>query len=189
MSEIPLGEAASSAVSAVKYYPPPNYCQVNDYLWRSSFPSGKYCMPFLRQFIAPQHIVVLYYWPAEEFSKQSSSFDYYITDIENMVGDLDSSSGNLSDFTVNNTAHQERHEENGKKVMEILKFLEECKSKKEKVLLVCSSGKHLTSLVIGCYRKAYDKWALSSVFEEMRRFRGVGSAQLPLEQMVEMWEC
>ena len=145
-------------------------------------------MPFLKKVVDPKHIVVLYYWPAEEFSKQSTSFDFYITDIESMVGDLDSRPGNMSDFTMNNIVHLERCEENKKVMMNILEFLKKCQSKEERVLLICASGKHLTSLIIGCYRKFVDKWALTSILEEMRRYRGVGSAQLPLEQMVEMWE-
>lgn len=174
--------------SMEKYYPPPNYCQVNEGLWRSAFPSAKYCMPFLKEHVAPQHIVVLYYWPADEFSKQTSSFDFYVSNMEIIASDLDTRCGNMSDFTVNNAAHMERDEVNRMKVKAILDFIRECEGRKEKVLVVCSTGKHLTSLVVACYRKRYDKWAFSSIFEEMRRFRGVGSAQLPMEQMVEKWE-
>lgn len=181
-------EASSAPAAAEKYYPPPNYCQVNEGLWRSAFPSAKYCMPFLDKCVAPTHIVVLYYWPVEEFGKQSSSFDFYSSNMENIASDLDNRGGNLSDFTVNNAAHMERSDENRQKVKAILNFIRECEDKKEKVLLVCSTGKHLSSLVVACYRKLFDKWAYSSIFEEMRRFRGVGSAQLPMEQMVEMWD-
>ena len=65
--------------------------------------------------------------------------------------------------------------------------VKECEDKGEKVLIVCATGKYLTSMTIGCWRKTHQQWAMSSIFEEMRRFEGVGSAQLPLEQFVEMY--
>ena len=163
---------------------------MNDQLWRSAFPSALYCIPFLKsEQVSPDHVVVLKYWTEEEFTKKETSFTWYTTTVDNMVVDMEKDPGNLSEFTANNTIHMQRHEKNEGVIREVLGFIQEkIASKGEKVMVVCSTGKHLSSVVIGCYRKVYDNWAISSVVEEMRRYQGVGSAQLVLEQWVEMFE-
>lgn len=169
-----------------KLYPPPNYCQCSESVYRSSFPSAQYNYPHLRG-VGLDKVIALTYWAADKFAEADTSFGYAITTLEELPKHLEANAGSLSDFTLNNTVHMERQQANAQVVQEILGHVKECEDKGEKVLIVCATGKYLTSMTIGCWRKTHQQWAMSSIFEEMRRFEGVGSAQLPLEQFVEMY--
>jgi len=52
------------------------------------------------------------------------------------------------------------------------------------LMLTCSQGKHLSGIVVGCFRKTQQNWSLVSVFEEYRRFAGPGFMQSH-EQFIE----
>ena len=169
-----------------KLYPPPNYCQCSENVYRSSFPSAKYNYPHLRG-VGFDKVITLTYWPAEKFAEADTSFGYSITTLEELPQHLEKNAGNLSDFTLNNHVHMERQQANASVMMKILEHVKESEYKGEKLLIVCANGKYLTSITIGCWRKTHQNWALSSILEEMRRFEGVGSSLLPLEQFVEMF--
>ena len=170
-----------------KLYPPPNFCQCSELVYRSAFPSEQYNYPHLRK-VGLTKVITLTYWPSEKLPEARTSFGYAVTSLDELKNHLETNSGNLSDFSLNNAIHMERQKANAGVVREILAEIKECEENGFKVLLSCASGKYLTSIVIGCWRKVHQCWAMSSIFEEMRRFQGVGSTQLPLEQFVEMYQ-
>ena len=153
---------------------------------RSSFPSVQYNFPHLRS-LGLEKVIALTYWPEEKFAEADSSFGYSIMTLDELPKHLEVNSGNMSDFTLNSSVHMERQIANTKVMKEILEHIKESEDKGEKILIACANGKYLTSITIGCWRKTHQSWAMSSVFEEMRRFAGVGSSQLHLEQFVEMY--
>eukprot|EP00694_Reclinomonas_americana_P004742 EC792894.1.p1 GENE.EC792894.1~~EC792894.1.p1 ORF type:complete len:190 (+),score=44.84 EC792894.1:2-571(+) len=53
------------------------------------------------------------------------------------------------------------------------------------VLIHCNKGKHRTGVVVGCIRKV-QKWSLTSIFDEYRRFAGTKVRMLD-QQFVELF--
>ncbi|KAH0791785.1 putative tyrosine-protein phosphatase [Histomonas meleagridis] len=54
------------------------------------------------------------------------------------------------------------------------------------LVVMCNLGRHRTGTVIGCLRRL-QKWSLSSIFEEFRRFTGSKSSTLH-EQFIELFD-
>ncbi|EWC45853.1 hypothetical protein DRE_04860 [Drechslerella stenobrocha 248] len=54
------------------------------------------------------------------------------------------------------------------------------------ILIHCNKGKHRTGCIVGCLRKI-QKWTLSNVFDEYRRFSHPKERVLD-EQVIELWE-
>lgn len=52
-------------------------------------------------------------------------------------------------------------------------------------LVCCNMGRHRSGTVVGCYRKL-QKWALSSILEEYRRYAGV-KVRVLNEQVSQAW--
>ncbi|ORX33724.1 protein-tyrosine phosphatase [Kockovaella imperatae] len=53
-------------------------------------------------------------------------------------------------------------------------------------LVCCNMGRHRTGTVVGCYRKL-QRWALSSILEEYRRFAGM-KVRVLNEQFIELFD-
>jgi tyrosine-protein phosphatase OCA1 len=51
---------------------------------------------------------------------------------------------------------------------------------------MCRTGRYLSGVVIGCFRKLH-KWSLVSIFEEYRRFAG-SKFQQQNEQFIELFD-
>lgn len=54
------------------------------------------------------------------------------------------------------------------------------------LIIMCNLGRHRTGTVIGCLRRL-QKWSLSSIFDEFRRFTGSKSSPLH-EQFIELFD-
>ncbi|EIW69994.1 tyrosine phosphatase [Tremella mesenterica] len=54
------------------------------------------------------------------------------------------------------------------------------------VLVCCNMGRHRTGTVVGCYRKL-QRWALSSILEEYRRYAGA-KVRVLNEQFIELFD-
>ncbi|KAI9637899.1 protein-tyrosine phosphatase [Dioszegia hungarica] len=54
------------------------------------------------------------------------------------------------------------------------------------VLVCCNMGRHRTGTVVGCYRKL-QRWALSSILEEYRRYAGM-KVRVLNEQFIELFD-
>jgi len=54
------------------------------------------------------------------------------------------------------------------------------------VMVMCGLGRHPTGTVIGCLRKL-QKWSLTSIFEEYRRYAG-SKVKLLNEQFIELFD-
>lgn len=54
------------------------------------------------------------------------------------------------------------------------------------LLISCNLGRHLTGTVVGCLRKL-QRWNLTSIFEEYRRFAG-SKVRLLNEQFIEFFD-
>lgn len=54
------------------------------------------------------------------------------------------------------------------------------------LLITCNLGRHHTGTVVGCLRK-FQKWNLTSIFEEYRRYAG-GKVKLLNEQFIEFFD-
>lgn len=54
------------------------------------------------------------------------------------------------------------------------------------LVVMCNLGRHRTGTVIGCLRRL-QKWSLSSIFEEFRRFTGAKSSSIH-EQFIELFD-
>lgn len=54
------------------------------------------------------------------------------------------------------------------------------------LMIMCNLGRHRTGTVIGCLRRL-QKWSLSSIFDEFRRFTGSKSSPLH-EQFIELFD-
>lgn len=54
------------------------------------------------------------------------------------------------------------------------------------LLIMDLLGKHITGTVVGCLRKV-QKWKLTSIFQEYRRFSGLKGGQ-PNEQFIELFD-
>ncbi|GAB0489568.1 hypothetical protein MMPV_000792 [Pyropia vietnamensis] len=54
------------------------------------------------------------------------------------------------------------------------------------LLIMCNLGRHRTGTVVGCLRKL-QRWALTSVFEEYRRYAGA-KVRLMNEQFIELFD-
>jgi tyrosine-protein phosphatase OCA1 len=55
------------------------------------------------------------------------------------------------------------------------------------VMLVCKSGRALTGVVVACLRKL-QKWSMTSIFEEYRRYSGGSRLQPQQEQFIEIYD-
>ena len=55
------------------------------------------------------------------------------------------------------------------------------------ILVCCTMGIHRTGAVIGCLRKL-QKWGLSAIFDEFRRFYGTGKPSGIHEQFIELFD-
>nr|XP_019013672.1 tyrosine phosphatase [Kwoniella pini CBS 10737]OCF52453.1 tyrosine phosphatase [Kwoniella pini CBS 10737] len=53
-------------------------------------------------------------------------------------------------------------------------------------LVCCNMGRHRTGTVVGCYRKL-QRWALSSILEEYRRYAGM-KVRILNEQFIELFD-
>lgn len=68
-------------------------------------------------------------------------------------------------------------------VLQALKVLRE---ENEPVLIMCREGRHRTGTVVGCWRKL-QKWSLTAIFEEYRRFAGP-KVRVLSEQFIELFD-
>jgi len=54
------------------------------------------------------------------------------------------------------------------------------------ILIHCNKGKHRTGVVVGCLRRV-QKWSLSSIFDEYRRYAS-GKARMLDQQFIELFD-
>jgi len=169
----------------MKLYPPRNYSRVDDYVHRSGY-VAEMNAPFVRS-LGIDKILILSAEPSKKLPETQTSFRVYESGVDDIVDDLVVTSpkcGQMSDFTLENHNHALKLGPNLSLVDKAVALILQSVKNEKGVLVVCSMGTHLTSIVLGCYRKATYGWALSSIFEEMRRFCGPQPLQ---EQMVELY--
>lgn len=169
-----------------KVYPPSNFSYVTDNLYRSSYPSD-----INKSFLSSLNpngslaILMLASVSNSEIESSTTSFTHHMSSIDTIEADLKASKcGSTSDFTLNNIHHQRKQQANEEQIHSIIAIIKSYAERGEPLLICCSSGKHVCNLAIGCVRKAMYGWALTSIFDEMRRFAGI---QLIQEQFVEMF--
>ncbi|KAF7817758.1 putative tyrosine-protein phosphatase [Senna tora] len=133
--------------------PPLNFSTVEDNIFRSSFPRPSN-FPFLQTL----NLRTIIYLCPEPYPLENLEF-LRSQDIRLFQFGIEGKT-ELSVPFVKNT------------IMEALKILIDVRN--HPVLIHCNQGKHRTGCLVGCLRKL-QKWCLSSVFEEYKRFAGAKS--------------
>lgn len=166
-----------------KVYPPSHFAYISDNLYRSAYPST-INRPFLES-LNLKGVLIIAAVKNDELESSATSFVHHLSSLESIEDDFKTAKcGSMSDFTLGNIHHQRKQQANEEEMQNIITIIKSFQEKNEPLLICCASGKHVSNLVLGCVRKVVDGWALTSIFDEMRRFAGI---QLIQEQFVEMF--
>ncbi|CAM8888903.1 unnamed protein product [Rhodiola kirilowii] len=130
--------------------PPFNFSMVEDGIYRSALPQPPN-LPFLKTLKLRS---IIYLCP-EPYPVENSQF-------------LESNGIQLFQFGIEGTKESSVSDLNNS-ITEALKVIIDVRN--HPVLIHCKRGKHRTGCVVGCLRR-FQKWCLSSVFEEYQRFTG-----------------
>jgi len=147
------------------YIPPVNFGLVEEGLYRSGHPN-ELNFPFLEKL----GLKTVIYLAAEEIPE---AFKNFIDDQEIELINLG------ADSRQNTWDHMSEDV-----VLKALQVL--LKVEKYPLIVMCGLGRHPTGTVIGCFRKL-QKWSLTSIFEEYRRYAG-SKVRLLNEQFIELFD-
>lgn len=148
------------------YFPPLNFANVEDGLYRSALPT-EINFEFLQTLSLKSIIILSPEAVDEQFETFMEDFSIQAINIENTNAQIAKWSP-IAEETV----------------ISALKVL--LTQSRFPVLVTCTHGKSLTGTVIGCMRKL-QKWSMISIFEEYRRFSGFKSQQQH-EQFIELFD-
>ncbi|KAI3660086.1 hypothetical protein MP638_002428 [Amoeboaphelidium occidentale] len=148
-----------------RYIPPINYGMIEDDLYRSGLPN-ELNFPFLEKLGLR---TVVYLAPEEPHQK----FLNFVDDQEINLEQLGS--------VTNSSAWDPVSEE---VVLEALEFI--LNPNNYPLMVMCNLGRHRTGTIVGCLRKL-QRWSLTSIFEEYRRFTG-SKVRVLNEQFIELFD-
>ena len=173
-------------------YPPKCYASVDLSICRGGFPTEQN-MPYLNT-LGITNVIIL---TAVEKTillacgNDQPSFTYTLTALQDLQSQL--ADPLVYGHTVKDKysalytgLHSARRAANHKQINEVLGHVQQFQQQQPSslVLITCSTGRDLTSVVIGCYRHAMCKWTFSCCVEEMRRFINHKEGQEVHEELV-----
>lgn len=161
----PISELNEENQELPPLYPPANFCMVAPGVFRSAYPNKK-SYPFLKK----MGLKSLIFLCPEDYSENGKEF-------------LRTQGITLFHFGIE--GNKEPFVDIPVHVIKVaLKVLADVRN--HPILIHCNAGKHRTGCLVGCLRKL-QKWSLTSIFDEYRRFAGTKIRVLD-QQFIELFD-